>query len=140
MGTSKGILLSGIALVIGLYTSGVKQADGLTASTAVSRVNDVQSYAIARSGLRFALNDLATRSWGSGTWSSSVNMFGGSLTYTVDNQHYGTGNARIWTTGTFNGKQTKIITDVTKTWSGWVHHSWRRGSMWEINKMYVAPA
>ncbi|HTP80943.1 MAG TPA: hypothetical protein VMM57_11150 [Bacteroidota bacterium] len=137
MGSSKGVLLSGVALVIGFYMLGIKKSDRLTAEIAEGRANDVQSLNIAQSGIRFAINSLATSNFSITSSESSSSLFGGTLSYTIDGVTLGPGWARITSTGVVGGSRVTLVADVQQTLAG---QKKDRGNMWQVAKIYTQPS
>ena len=58
---SKGVLLSGIALIVGIYAVGIKKADNLVAGSAGTHAYRTQSELDSRMGIRVGIHYL--RSW-----------------------------------------------------------------------------
>lgn len=140
MGASKGVLLSGIALIVGLYAVGIKKADAIIAGSAGSRVYQIQSDANARTALRLALNDMTdNNSWS--TKSQKVIFLGDTLRYDIDNIYNVSPNrkVRITTTSTFKGVKTQIVAYVDEGPPILNKKGKRLGSTWTIARTYVVP-
>ncbi len=133
MGTSKGVLLSGVALIIGFYTVGIKKTDRMTAEMAETRANELQSENIAQSGVRLAINELVVSNFATNS-SKSLDLLGGTISYTITSS---SGSAHITSTGQFSGRTVKVIADVQQTPT---QPTKSRGNMWQISKMYVQPS
>ena len=137
MGSSKGILLSGVALIIGFYMLGIKKSDRLTAEIAETRANEVISANIAQSGIRLAINSLATSNFTITSSQTNSSMFGGSLSYTIDGVTLGPGWARVTATGEISGSRVTMVADVQQTSAG---SKKDRGNMWQVSKIYTQPS
>ena len=136
MGTSKGVLLGGVALIIGFYTVGIKKADRSNSEIAEMRANDLQSENIAQSGIRFAANELVTGGFDNNS-SHSCELFGGTLTYNILSINLE--RARVTSTGQVGGRTITVVAEVQKIPSSSAGQSKSRGNMWQIEKVYAQP-
>lgn len=141
MGTSKGVLLSGVALVVGMYTVAIKKADRLNAEAVETRTFQLQSEDIARTGLRFAVRRLEIYEsyWSLYTspsnYSKTLDLFGGTLTYVIE-PIGSPGYAKITATGVFNGKTATVVANVKESLTGSSPSGWQ-GNVWSITKDFT---
>jgi len=139
MGASKGVLLSGIALIIGMYSVGIKKADAIIASSASTRVYQLQSDANARSALRIAVVDMIDNSWS--TRSQTVIFLGDTLMYDIDNlSSTSPRKAKVTCRSRFKGVETKIVAYVQEGTAIVNRRGRRVGSNWTITKSYLVPS
>ena len=140
MGASKGVLLSGIALIVGMYAVGIKKADAILASSAGMRVYQIQSDANARTGLRLALNDMRDNT----SWSVSpktVIFLGDTIWYDVNNtQTSPIKKSTITSRSKYKGIETKIVAYVEESGAIVNRRGRRIGYNWAITKTYVFPS
>lgn len=140
MGASKGALLSGVALIVGIYASGIKKADALIAASAGTRVYQLQSDANARTGVRLALNDMRDNT----SWSVSpktVIFMGDTIWYDVNNtQTSSPKKSTITSRSRYKGIETKIVAYVEESGAIVNRRGRRIGYNWAITKTYVVPS
>ena len=137
MGASKGALLSGVALIVGIYASGIKRADGIIASSAGTRVYQLQSDANARTGVRLALDDMVLGGWS--TRKRTAYFMGDTILYDIDNLGTSPQTAKIKTRSRFKGFETRIEAYVEEGAVIRNRRGRRIGSTWTITKTYVVP-
>ena len=139
MGASKGVLLSGIALIVGIYAVGIKKADAIIASSAGTRVYQLQSDANARTGIRLALDDMRDGNWS--TRSRTTIFLADTILYDIDNiQSFHPYKAKITSRSRFKGVETKIIAYVEEGASIVNRRGRRIGYNWTITKSYLVPS
>ncbi len=137
MGASKGVLLSGVALIVGIYATGIHKADAIIASSAGTRVYQLQSDANARTGVRLALDDMTLGGWS--TRQLTAYFMGDTITYDIDNLGTSPQSAKIKTRSRFQGFETRIEAYVVQG-AAIVNRRGRRiGSTWTITKTYIVP-
>ena len=134
---SKGVLLGGVALIVGIYSTGIHKADVIIANSAGTRVYQLQSDANARTGLRLALNDMRDNT----TWSvtrRTVIFLGDTIWYDVDNtQTFSPKKSTIRAGSKYKGIETEITAYAEES-SAIVNRRGRRiGYNWAITKTYV---
>ena len=135
MGASKGALLSGVALIVGIYASGIHKADAIIAATAGTRVYQLQSDANARTGVRLALDDMTLGGWS--TRQRTAYFMGDTIIYDIDNLGTTPQTVKIKTRARFKGFETRIEAYVEQG-AAIVNRRGRRiGSTWTITKTYV---
>jgi hypothetical protein len=138
MGTGKGILLAGVSLILGFYTLGIKGVDQMQSQQAENRVYGIQAESIAKSGMRFAINQLATSSFLFYGTRRTLTLFDGQLTYEVYINPFYPSQATVISTGTVKGNRVVISAVVTKLPSGTPPPGKRRaGNLWSIDKEYI---
>ncbi|MBI3004177.1 MAG: hypothetical protein HYY49_02030 [Ignavibacteriales bacterium] len=140
MGASKGVLLSGIALIVGMYAVGIKKADAIIAGSAGTRVYQIQSDANARTGIRLALNDMRdNNSWS--TRSKTIIFLADTIQYDIDNiQSSSPKKAKITSTSRFKGVETKVIAYVEEGAPILNKKGKRIGYDWTITRTYLIPS
>ncbi|MGB2868862.1 MAG: hypothetical protein WBD36_10450 [Bacteroidota bacterium] len=139
MGSSKGVLLSGVALIIGFYTVGIKRAETATAAITATHASTAVAENLARTGLRFAINDLSNNAWAPTT--NSIKFYG--VFSSKDTVKYSiaalsSNQATVTTTGTYNSIRVKLTATVTKTDSYRLSKRGKKsGYKWEVSDVYV---
>ena len=137
MGASKGALLSGVALIVGIYASGIHKADAIIAASSGTRVYQLQSDANARTALRLALNDMRDNT----SWSvalKKVIFLGDTIWYDVTNtQASSPKKATIKAGSKYKGIETEIPAYVAESGVIVNRRGRRIGYNWAITKTYV---
>ena len=124
MGSSKIIMLSGIYMILGMYSVSFDAAHQSNFDLASKTASSIQAEQIARTGIALAM----TRMGGNSSvysYSSSASVLNGTVNYSA------TGNSsqsQITSTASFNGK-----TVVVKATVVYYHNRWR------ISRLYVPP-
>ncbi|GJQ22113.1 MAG: hypothetical protein HBSIN02_24680 [Bacteroidia bacterium] len=129
MGNARVIFVGAVSVILGLYSVGLEKAD-----RAVSRVAEVHAYQmqaeeIAKGGIALAVNTMGTSRPSQLPSMSPRPMFGGTVSYVVDDQGLPSDQARITAWGVFQGHTVKreAIVQLTSTqrigrrkrWSNW---------------------
>ncbi|MDP1678019.1 MAG: hypothetical protein Q8L88_14265, partial [Bacteroidota bacterium] len=130
MGTSKIAMLSGIYLILGMYTVSFTAADRNNSSISESVANSIQAEQIARTGISLAMTKMG------GTYSSSTRSYGaqnatvmnGSVVYSASQTGLPASQSQVTSTGTFAGK-----TITVKAVFSYDRNRWR------LIRMYVPP-
>ena len=139
MGASKGVLLSGIALIVGMYAVGIKKADAIIAGSAGTRVYQIQSDANARTGLRLALDDMRDGNWS--TRSRTAIFIGDTIRYDIDNiSPTSPKKAKIKASSRFKGVETKVVAYVEEGAPILNKKGKRVGYNWTISRTYLEPS
>ena len=137
MGASKGVLLSGVALIVGIYATGIHRADAIIAASAGTRVYQLQSDANARTGVRLALEDMREGGWRT-TWTTVIFM-GDTIRYDIDNLPTTPRTATITSSSRFKQFETRVVAYVEEGSAIRNRRGRRIGSTWTITKTYVVP-
>ena len=128
MGTSKIVAGAGVYVIIGLYALGFNAADQAVYNVGRSEAFHDQARQIAYVGMRFATGDMGSSSspaFPSGT----VNLIGGSVTYTGDRPAgLSTSQVRVTSVGTYNGYTVTIVSIL-----------WYNGVKWVTQRVYQKP-
>lgn len=140
MGASKVVFLSGLYIIIGLYATGIRKADSNVRQVAEFSATRDQATEIAKTGVQFVINDLATHEGGGYKPSASNLTVGdGTVTYQVTDRNATVAN--MTSTGTLNGREATLVAQIqyvgTKTLK--VKGKDLRWDRWKIVKMYVQP-
>ena len=157
MGTSKGVLLSGIAVIIGLYTIGIRRADSVYASSSSARVNMMQARYLAQSGIQFGLRrleqgytstpDIIVLSDPTGS-NPTITGEATSLTTTVSSWPGGTwsswwttGSATLTAVGQYNNVRVTITAVATGQYLSYNDWYYSNPAYWSISKTkyYTSP-
>jgi len=131
---SKGVLLSGIALVIGVYAVGIKKADNLVAGSALTHAYKIQSENDARMGVRAGIHWLRGEPDGSSSGLSYTNSFifnSDTVLYIVSIPAFVT-SGQITSTSNFKGWQTVIKANVKLKFAGASYY-------WQPTAWYIVP-
>lgn len=132
---SKGVLLSGIALIIGVYAVGIKKADITIGGSAATHAYKIQSDKNAmmgvQAGIHFLTGSINGGSGGINTTSTFI-ILSDTVSYTVVvPKDSVTGN--ITATSKFQGWKTTIKAYVRKKFSDGSNH------YWEVTRSYIKP-
>ncbi len=130
MGTSKIAMLSGVYLILGMYTISFTAADRNNSSIAESVANSIQAEQIARTGISLAMTKMG------GTYSTSTcsytdqnaSVMNGSVVYSASQTDLPSSQSQVTSTGTFAGKTVTIKAVF----------SYER-NRWRIIRMYIPP-
>ena len=130
MGTSKIAMLSGVYLILGMYTVSFTAADRNNSSISESVANSVQAEQIARTGISLAMTKMG------GTYSSSTreytnqtaSVMNGSVVYSASGTDLPSSQSQVTSVGTFSGKTITIKAVF----------SYER-NRWRIIRMYISP-
>ena len=130
MGTSKIAMLSGIYLILGMYTVSFTAADRNNSALSESVANSIQAEQIARTGISFAMKkmggtySLTTRSYPN----QNASVLNGSVVYSASQTGLPASQSQVTSTGTFSGKTVTIKAVF----------SYER-NRWRLIRMYVPP-
>ncbi len=130
MGTSKIVMLSGVYLILGMYTVSFTAADRNNSSISESVANSIQAEQIARTGISLAMTKMG------GTYSSSTysytnqnaSVMNGTVVYSASQTGLPSSQSQVTSTGTFSGKTVTI-----KAVFSYDRNRWR------VIRMYVPP-
>ena len=129
MGTSKIIMLSGVYLVLGMYTLSFSEADKANSTQAATVASSIQAEQLARTGVSLAMTKMGTNSAMFSYSDQSSSVMNGTVVYSASRPAgFPASQSQITSTGTFNGK-TLTITAVC---------SYDRGR-WRIVRLFVPP-
>ncbi len=112
MGTAKVIFLSGLYIIMGVYTVGFNKANTSVRNIADYQASHVEAAQIAQTGVQFAVRDLGTSMPSTLPSTTGLTMMGGSMSYNCDNSGLPADQARITAVGTYNGQQVTTIAIV----------------------------
>lgn len=137
MGNSRVIFVGAVSVIMGLYTVGLQKAE-----RAVGRIGEVHAYQmqaeeIARSGVSLAINKMGQSKPAKLPKLNGLSIFGGTVSYVVDDSGLPAEQARITAVGTFQGHQvtrTAVVALTGTTGGGKKKKKW---SNWEILKVYT---
>ena len=130
MGTSKIIMLSGVYLILGMYTVSFTSADRSNSTIAESVANSIQAEQIARTGISLAMtkmggiNSSSTREYGN----QNASVMSGSVVYSASQAGLPASQSQVISSGTFAGKTVTI-----KAVFSYDRNRWR------VIRMYVPP-
>jgi len=128
MGTSKIVMLSGIYLILGMYTVGFTSADRNNSSIAESVANSIQAEQIARTGISFAMTKMGGSFATSSYTNQNASVMNGSVVYSASQTGLPATQSQVTSTGTFAGKTVTI-----KAVFSYDRNRWR------VIRMYVPP-
>ncbi len=126
MGTSKVIMLSGIYLILGMYTISFGVADETNFQLSANTANAIQAEQIARTGISLAMTTMGGNSSTHINSGITASVMGGSVTYIGSS--ISASQDQITSTATYNGK-----TVVVKAVFSYDRNRWR------IIRMYIPP-
>ena len=128
MGNSRVILVGAVSIILGLYSVGLQKAE-----RAVDRVGEIHAYQmqaeeIAKGGIALAVNKMGTSKPAALPSLSYLSVFGGTVSYVVDDAGLPSNEARITVQGIYKGHQVSRIAVIRltstsgskkKKWSNW---------------------
>jgi hypothetical protein len=141
MGNTKVIFLSGLCVIIGLYTYNIREADSKAQSASNAHVFRLQAEEVAKSGTQHAINKLGTAKPNRLPRLSNQSLFGGVLNYRCDDSGLDGDRVRITSSGTVSGHTitriavVNLSTKVQETMGKGKPKQWNQ---WEIEKVYVS--
>lgn len=143
MGSSKGVLLSGVALIIGFYTVGIKKAQTTTATLSATHSSTAVAENLSRTGLRFAINKLSSTWSAPNTTQYFYGVFNSKDTLKYKIEAVGSWpytQATVTSTGTYNSIRVRLTATVSQTSSYQLSKRGRKsGYMWEVSDVYLRP-
>jgi len=135
MNTSKVLFVAGFCIALGLFSSGIIEADARVADVGVRNANRTTAEEVAHAGVNYAIYYLSTPSESDGLAKSGRNILGGTLSYQVSTDPLD-GTKRIVSSVGSSVNQTVIITaTLVEGVSGkGSRKSWNK---WNIDNMHV---
>jgi len=128
-GTSKIVLLTGVYLIIGLYSLGFNRADESVNRVMIAEANMNQSEQIALAGIRMGMNEIAPVIGSSAFSTRTANIFKGQASYRGDvPSSLSSTESRITSTGTLNGHSVTMVA-IINLYNG----------HWRITRIYSQP-
>jgi hypothetical protein len=128
MGTTKIVMLSGVYLILGMYTIGFTTADRSNSSIAESMANSIQAEQIARTGISLAMTKMGGI-YSTHTYTNqNASVMSGSVIYSASQNGLPSSQSQVTSIGTFAGK---IVT--MKALFSYERNRWR------IIRVYVPP-
>ncbi len=128
MGTSKIVMLSGVYLILGMYTVSFTTADRNNSSIAESVANSIQAEQFARTGISLAMNKMGASAATSSYADQNVSVMNGSVVYSASQTGLPSSQSQVTSIGTFSGKTVTI-----KAVFSYDRNRWR------VIRMYVPP-
>lgn len=140
MGNARVIFVGAVSVILGLYSVGLERAE-----RAVGRVAEVHAYRmqaeeIAKAGVAMAINKLGTAKPNTLPRQAIMSMFGGTVSYVVDDDGLGEDEARIRATGTFQDHTMvcEAIVQLTSTTKEKKKKKWNNWEVLRIRTEYSA--
>lgn len=127
MGSSKIVMLSGVYLILGMYTLSFSIADRSNSKSVEAVANTIQSEQLALSGISLAMQKMGSNSNLDQFASTQSSMTSGTVTYSaaeIVNQK----QSEITSTATFSGK-----TITAKATFNYYNGRWR------VARVYITP-
>lgn len=130
MGTSKIVMLSGVYLILGMYSLSFTAADRTNSTISESIANSVQAEQIARTGISLAMtkmggiNSSSTREYGN----QQASFLNGSVVYSASQSGLPASQSQVTSTGSIAGKTVTIKAVF----------SYER-NRWRVIRMFVQP-
>jgi hypothetical protein len=121
-------MLSGIYLILGMYTVSFTSADNTNSVIAESVANSVQAEQIARTGISLALSKMGGSLATSSYTDQNAAVMNGSVVYSASQTGLPATQSQITSIATFSGK-----TVTVKALFSYDRNRWR------VIRMYVAP-
>ena len=128
MGTSKIVMLSGIYLILGMYTVSFTSADRNNSSIAESVANSIQAEQIARTGVSLAMTKMGGSSSINSFTDQNASVMNGSVVYSASQSGLPASQSQVTSTGTYFGKTVTIKAVF----------SYER-NRWRVIRMYSTP-
>ncbi len=132
MGTSKVIFISGLCIIIGVYSYNFRHADSGAVMRSDALAKRIQAEEIAKSGIQHAINKLGTAKPDQMPKLRKRSLYGGVLNYVCDDSGLEGDRIRITSSGAIGGvaitriavvnlESTTVSTGRRKrTWNQWV--------------------
>jgi hypothetical protein len=128
-GTSKIVLLTGVYLIIGLYSLGFNRADESVNRMVIGEANLNQAEQIALAGIRMGMNEIAPVIGSSTFATRTASLFQGQVSYTGDvPSTLGATESRITSTSTLRGHNVTMVAIIN------LYHG-----HWKITRIYSQP-
>ena len=135
MGNLNVLLLSGIYVMLGVYTVGIRGSDIQQSKIAWAHSYQAQAEEIARTGIQFCINDLGTAKPTALPSTYNLSVFGGKVTYTSNDSGLASDQVRITSIGDFNNHRvTRVAVIKLVTTQVIKKKKWNR---WETEKVYT---
>jgi hypothetical protein len=122
-------MLSGIYLILGMYTVSFTSADRNNSSIAESVANSIQAEQIARTGISLAMTKMGGSSSINSYTDQNASVMNGSVVYSASQAGLPTSQSQVTSTGTFSGKTVTIKAVF----------SYER-NRWRVIRMFVPPS
>lgn len=128
MGNARVIFVGAVSVILGLYSVGLERAERAVGRVAEVNAYQMQAEEIAKGGVAMAINKLGTEKPTTLPSQSAMAMFGGTVSYVVNDQGLGADEARIRATGIYQGhtavreavvKLTSTQEKKKKRWNNW---------------------
>lgn len=108
MGSSRITVISGVYIILGLYTFGFNSADDASSKLAVASAVSVQAEQLSQTGVSMALVVMGNNASTKSIASTQKTVMGGTVTYTA--VPYGSSESQITSTAVIvTGAETKTI-------------------------------
>jgi hypothetical protein len=135
MGNSRVIFVGAVSIILGLYSVGLQKAE-----RAIGRVGEIHAYQmqaeeIAKGGVALAITKMGTSKPSALPTLSNLSIFGGTVSYVVDDAGLPSDEARITVQGIYKGHQVSRIAVVRLTSA--VHTKKKKWSNWETVKVFT---
>lgn len=121
-------MLSGVYLILGMYTISFGVADESSFQLASKTANTIQAEQIARTGISLAMTKMGNNSSMNSYPATSASVINGLVVYSASPTGLPTSQSQITSTGTFNGK-----TVTMKAVFSYDRNRWR------LIRMYAPP-
>ncbi|MBI4418821.1 MAG: hypothetical protein HY563_08585 [Ignavibacteriales bacterium] len=129
MGNARVIFVGAVSVILGLYSVGLERANRAVARVAEVHAFQMQAEEIAKGGVALAINQMGTSKPNTLPALTGLSMFGGTVSYVVDDQGLAADEARITAQGVYLGhtvvheavvKLTSVeAVSKKKKWSNW---------------------
>ncbi len=133
MGTAKVIFLSGLYIILGVYTVGFNKANDAVRTVANSGATFNQAAQIAQTSLQFAVKDLPYSSMPTSSYSMhNVAMMGGTASYSTDFNGLPANQLRVTASGTYNGQTVTTVTILKYVYTQPLSGPKKRWNSWQV--------
>jgi hypothetical protein len=128
-GTSKIVLLTGVYLIIGLYSLAFNRTDESVNRVTIAEALTNQTEQIAMAGIRMGLTESLPVIGGSTFSTRTANVFQGQVSYRGDvPSTLGATESRITSTGTLNGHSVTVVAIIN------LYHG-----HWKVTRTFTQP-
>jgi hypothetical protein len=128
-GTAKVVLLSGVYIIIGMYSLGFNRADESVNRITIAEATLNQAEQFARAGINYAMIDFGNNPTPGFFSNRTVTYSSGDTKYTTDRPAtISSLQARVTSTGTYYGHTVTVVAIVN-------YHN----SHWKVGRVYVQP-
>jgi len=135
MNTSKVLFVGGFCIALGLFSSGIIEADARVADVGVRNANRTTAEEVAHAGVNYAIYYLSTPSETDGLAKTGRKILGGSMSYVITVDPLDATKRIVASSGTVGTQKVVITATMVEGVSG--KGSRKNWNKWNIDNMHV---